>query len=345
MQKKTLTQVRKITKKLLSPLNARAKEVITGRFGLGEAGQKKTLESIGKKYGITRERVRQIENFALKSMRKAESFLSEKAIFDELKKQMREMGGMVYEERFLKEIAKDIMTQNHIHFYMHLDNDFKDFKEDNNFNKRWSIDEVITDTVHKSLQHLHDSINEEEMIAETVLLTKFHEQMRDLHETYRSTEMLQRYLELSKALGANQMGEWGKKSSPNIKTRGIKDFAYLVIRKAARPMHFREVSKEIFIEFKRKAHTATCHNELIRDKRFVLVGRGMYGLREWGHTGGVVKEVIANVMRTAGKPMKKEEVIDAVKRERMVKDNTIVVNLQNPAFFVKHEDNTYSVKE
>ncbi len=140
------------------------------------------------------------------------------------------------------------------------------------------------------------------------------------------------------------MGEWGKKTSPNIKTRGIKDFAYLVVRKSGRPMHFRDVAKEIFNEFKRKAHVATCHNELIRDTRFVLVGRGIYGLREWGHGGGIVRDVIIEVMKKKGHPMTKNEIIDLVKKERIVKDNTVLVNLQNPKYFTKSESGKYSIK-
>jgi DNA-directed RNA polymerase delta subunit len=117
------------------------------------------------------------------------------------------------------------------------------------------------------------------------------------------------------------------------------------MKKAAKPMHFREVSKEILNEFGRKAHTATTHNELIRDERFVLVGRGVYALREWGHMGGVVREVIAQIIDNAKRAMKKEEIIEAVKKERVVKDNTILVNLQNPLYFKKNPDGTYVVKK
>jgi DNA-directed RNA polymerase delta subunit len=183
------------------------------------------------------------------------------------------------------------------------------------------------------------------MVAESILLDRFLKQMEELHEVYKSKEMLNKYLSLSKILGKNQMGEWGKRTSPNIKTRGVKDYAYLVVRKANKPMHFREVSREIFAEFKKKAHVATCHNELIRDPRFVLVGRGIYGLREWGHSGGIVRDVIMEVMNKAGKPLTKNEIIELVKNERVVKENTVLVNLQNPKFFDKTEDGKFSVKK
>lgn len=336
---------KKSTKNLLKPLNSRAKEVIVGRFGLGDSGEKKTLESIGRKYGITRERVRQIENFAIKLIKKSEEFLEEQPVFEELKNHMKDFGGLVHEEEFLKDLAKDRLTQNHLHFYLVLGDDFKEYKEDEHYNKRWSVDEMVSNAVHGALSKLHNDITEEEMIAQDILLSQFLSQMENLHDAYKSKEVLRKYLELSKILGANQLGEWGRRTSPNIKTRGIKDFAYLVIRKAGRPMHFREVAKEIFAQFRRKAHVATTHNELIRDNRFVLVGRGIYAIREWGHQGGVVRDVIKGVLQASGKPMKKDEIIAEVQKQRIVKDNTILVNLQNPEHFKKNSDGTYEVKK
>lgn len=345
MKTKLTFNPKKTTKNLLAPLNARAKEVIVGRFGLSELGDRKTLESIGKKYGITRERVRQIENFAIKMIKKSDNFAAESAVFEEMKKHMKDAGGIVHEESFLESLAKDKLTQNHIHFYLVLHDDFKASKEDEHFNKHWSVDSKVADVVHNSLMSLNSNITDEEMIAENILLDRFLKQMEELHDVYKSKEMLHKYLMLSKTLGKNQMGEWGKKTSPNIKTRGIKDYAYLVVRKKGQPMHFRDVAKEIFVEFKRKAHVATCHNELIRDTRFVLVGRGIYGLREWGHSGGIVRDVIVEVMNKKGQPMTKNEIIDLVKKERIVKDNTVVVNLQNPKYFKRDESGRYTVNK
>jgi predicted Zn-ribbon and HTH transcriptional regulator len=257
----------------------------------------------------------------------------------------QEREGIVHEEEFLQSVSKDKGVQNHVNFYMVLHDDFKATKENEHFNKHWSVEPKVTDVVHNALMSLHSTISDEEMVAESILLDRFLKQMEELHEVYKSKEMLNKYLSLSKILGKNQMGEWGKRTSPNIKTRGVKDYAYLVVRKANKPMHFREVSREIFAEFKKKAHVATCHNELIRDPRFVLVGRGIYGLREWGHSGGIVRDVIMEVMNKAGKPLTKNEIIELVKNERVVKENTVLVNLQNPKFFDKTEDGKFSVKK
>ena len=121
----------------------------------------------------------------------------------------------------------------------------------------------------------------------------------------------------------------------------MRDYAFLVIRKHGSPIHFREVANQINKVFKKKAHVATTHNELIKDPRFVLVGRGLYALAEWGYMSGVVKDVIRKILDKNG-PLTREEIVDKVMKERYVKENTIVVNLQNHKFFKKDKDNKYS---
>ena len=137
------------------------------------------------------------------------------------------------------------------------------------------------------------------------------------------------------------MGEWGVSHSSNIKTKGMRDYAFLVIRKHGSPIHFKEVAKQITTIFKKKAHIATTHNELIKDKRFVLVGRGLYALREWGYMSGVVKDVIKSILEKHG-PLSKDEIIEKVMKERYVKENTIMVNIQNQKHFKKNKDGKYS---
>ncbi len=107
-------------------------------------------------------------------------------------------------------------------------------------------------------------------------------------------------------------------------------------------MHFKEVAESIKNLFDKKAHVATTHNELIKDKRFVLVGRGLYALSEWGYLNGVVKDVIAKVLEKHG-PLTKDEIVDKVLKERYVKENTIMVNLQNAKHFKKDKQGKYSL--
>lgn len=333
---------KQVTKRIISHLPNRAHDVVVHRFGLNDQSERKTLEAIGKKYGITRERVRQIENSALNAIRKAQAYLEEQAIFEELKKIMMEMGGLVAEEEFLSHVSPDPSVQNHIHFYLVLGDDFIKHKEDDHFTDRWTVDTDLAEKIHNSLKKLHQSIHEDDIFPESKILHNFLNQLEGLTSEYKREELARRWLSISKMVGKNPLGEWGLISSPNIRARGIRDYSYLMMRHHGSPMHFREVAKSISETFGRKIHTVTCHNELIKDKRFVLVGRGIYALAEWGYKGGVVRDVIRDILKEGG-PLSKDDVIDRVMKERYLKKNTILVNLQNKKHFKKTKDGLYTL--
>ncbi len=324
-----------ISKKLLTTLNPRTREIVINRYGL-EKENRMTLEAIGKTYDITRERVRQIENFALASIKKSKEYKESFFVFDELKKVINELGSVVSEDHLMRHISKDPVIQNHINLYLALGEEFEKHKEDDNFHAHFTTDAKTAKHVRESLDKLYGSISEEDLVSEEEVYNRFISHLNELISEYKDNkDVIYRYLALSKVVGKNQLSEWGRTSSPHVKARGIKDYAYLIMRRAGRPMHFKEVATEINKTFGKKAHVATCHNELIKDSRFVLVGRGMYGLKDWGHTGGVVRDVIAEVLKEAGRPLSKEEVIKRVLAKRIVKPNTVLVNLQNSKYFRK----------
>lgn len=332
---------KQVTKRILSNLPERAYEVIVNRFGLADDAERKTLEAIGKKYGITRERVRQIENSALGLIRKSESFKNEKAVFDELKNLMHTLGGIVSEQVFLNHLSKEKLTQNNVHFYLTLGEEFTKHKEDDDFHTRWSVDGEVSDKIHKSIKNLFENLSDNELVPEGELISRFLDEVKDMSEKYKNEEIAKRWLMISKKISKNPLGEWGKSTSSSIKTRGVKDYAFLVMRKHGSPMHFREVAKSVASTFDKKCHTATCHNELIKDSRFVLVGRGIYALSEWGYKTGVVREVIKELLKKNG-PMSKEDIVDQVMKERYLKKNTILVNLQNSKYFKKNKAGLYT---
>jgi hypothetical protein len=324
-----------VSKKLLTTLNPRTREIVINRYGL-EKENRMTLEAIGKTYDITRERVRQIENFALTSIKKSKEYKEHSFVFEELKDIVKELGAVVSEEHLMRHISKDPIVQNHINLYLALGEDFKKHKEDDNFQAHFTTDDKTATHVRESLSKLYASIKEEDLISEEEIFSRFMGHLTELISEYKGNkEIIYRYLALSKVIGKNQLSEWGRMSSPHVRARGIKDYAYLIMRKAGRPMHFKEVAQEINKTFGKKAHVATCHNELIKDPRFVLVGRGMYGLKDWGHTGGVVRDVITEVLKEAGRPLSKDEIVKRVLAKRIVKPNTVLVNLQNTKHFRK----------
>ncbi len=332
---------KQVTKSLLATIPPRARDVIIGRFGLDETSERKTLEAIGNTYGITRERVRQIENFAIASLKKSDSFLKSTSVFEEIKKTLENLGGIMSEEDFLEYLSTDKVVQNHITLYLVLSDEFTKHKEDNNFKHRWSVDNSIAKEVHAALHDVHGSVSDNDLIPEKEILERFLDRVK-VENSMKNEETAKRWLGISKVLGKNTLGDWGVASSPNISARGIRDYSFLVIRRHGSPMHFTEVAKKISETFGKKAHVATCHNELIKDDRFVLVGRGLYVLSEWGYTGGVVKDVIRHVLEKNG-PLTKQEIVEKVMKERYVKENTILVNLQNAKYFKKDKDGKYRV--
>lgn len=331
-----------VSKKILSPLQDRSFDVIKNRFGLDGGYEPKTLEEIGQKYGITRERVRQIENAAIALIRKSEEFKKEKSVFDELETVIKQLGVLVSEDELLSHLAKDRETQNHIHLHLVLGDSFVKHKEDEHFKPRWSVDGDISDQVHDALRKLYENLSDDELVHEQEIVSRFLASLKDIAEEYKTEEIVKRWLNLSKAISKNPLGEWGKADSSNVKTRGIRDYAYLIMRKHGSPMHFREVAKAIEKTFGKKTHVATCHNELIKDERFILVGRGLYALKEWGYKPGIVREVIKEIIKKEG-PMSKDDVVEKVMKERYLKKNTILVNLQNPKYFKKNKNGLYTL--
>ncbi|MEX0918850.1 MAG: sigma factor-like helix-turn-helix DNA-binding protein [Candidatus Paceibacterota bacterium] len=333
---------KEVTKKLLATLSDRARDILIKRYGLKSA-DRQTLEAIGSEYKITRERVRQIENFAINAIRKSPEFTGLDYVFTELKSLMEYYGGLVHEAEFLQAMAKDKISQNHIHFLLAISDVFIKLKEDNEFYHRWTTDKETAETVHASIRQLCRNLNHNDLVSEAKLIEDFITRFADILDKFQADnqELVRRWLSLSKELNQNPLGEWGLAKSPNVRMRGIRDYAYLVLRSHGSPMHFTEVAKQIIALFGKQAHPATCHNELIKDDRFVLVGRGLYALTEWGYTKGVVADVLRTIIREAATPLSKEEIISRVLKERHVKENTILVNLQNSDYFRKDEFGRY----
>ncbi len=335
---------KQITKSLLGVLPERARDVLIKRYGLNATGETSTLESIGQSYGITRERVRQIENYGIQSIQKSEEYKKNYDLFIEMQALIDQLGGGVIAEHvFLDEITTDPIIKNHLYFMLVVGDPFYRGKENPNCTHRWFTERKIADVVEKALKQVHSSLKSDELVSEQEILNRFRSQFADTPDKY-DEGVLKRWLLISKQIGRNPLGDWGPSDSPNIKVKGIRDYAYLAVKRHGSPMHFREVAESIDSLFKHKAHIATTHNELIKDKRFVLVGRGLYALTEWGYTAGVVKDVLREILAKEG-PLSREELIDKVRKERYVKDNTIIVNLQDVNIFRRLSNGAYTLTE
>ena len=85
------------------------------------------------------------------------------------------------------------------------------------------------------------------------------------------------------------------------------------------------------------------HNELIKDNRFVLVGMGLYALREWGYEPGTVREVLVSLFKGSDRPLAREEIVRLAAEKRLVKPQTILLNLQDRSLFKRTEDGKYTL--
>ena len=115
----------------------------------------------------------------------------------------------------------------------------------------------------------------------------------------------------------------------------------LVLKKEKRPLHFNEIASLVSNLRQKEAHAPTIHNELIKDERFVLVGKGTYTLGEFGVVPGTAKEIIGHFLKKHG-PMKSNDIVKTVLKQRLFKENTILINLQNRKNFKRLGDGRYT---
>ena len=318
----------KICANLLKNLSQeRTKEIISRRFGLN-TGQKETLESIGQSYEITRERVRQIEEDGLKKIRQAAKKICQKE-FQYFTKKLEEFGGLKKEDGLLKDLAGSKFKPQ-VSFLLHLGEQFKRFPESENFHTFWTVNKNAVDSAKKAINSFTQELRKKN---QPLPLGSFKEN--------------ENYIEISKNISKGPAGLYGFSDWPEINPRGIKDKAFLVFKKEDKPLHFAEVANFIQKQenIEKPSLIKTVHNELIKDDRFVLVGRGLYALKEWGYKPGVVKDIISDVLKQANGPLSQKEIIKQVLGQRFVQKNTILLNLHNKKYFLRDDSGKYSVRE
>ena len=319
------SEYKKICFDLLKNLDKRQKNVVSRRFALDQE-EKETLESIGRDFGVCRERVRQIEKLGLKKVqKKAEKY---KAVFASFANYLNSFGGFKKESILLEELGGNY--KNEIFFLLNLRDSFERIKESNDFYSLWVVDKKLffqaQDIVNSIAKNLK---NRKELIS-----------LKEIKEIVSEKEkVLISCLEVSKKIQSNNKGLYGLSSWPEINPKGIRDKAYLVFKEKEEPLHFSQVSGLI-----KGSNIQTVHNELIKDNKFVLIGRGIYALSEWGYNPGQIKDVIERALKEAGVPMERSEILEKVLQQRLVKKNTILLGLGDKKRFIKDSDGKYNIK-
>ena len=338
--------LKNILYELIKVLNPRAREVIEKHFGLRSV-LCQTLEAIGQNLGVTRERVRQIEALGLRQLANKNVLEPLKPVFETIEKHLTDYGGVRREDYFLREISqlvslKEKNNENLIDFALALGQGrFVHFKETPKWRAAWALDNSVYnnaiglgESLRKKLAEQNLPIPREEVLKTAASLGG---EMND--------RALFSCIELCREIAQNPFGEWGFIGSPEVSPKGVKDKAYLIFKKEKKPLHFTQVAELInqAVFEGRQAHPQTVHNELIKDPRFVLVGRGTYALADWGYEPGTVRDVLVSVLKNTEGGLAREEIIKIVQAKRLVKENTILLNLQNKKVFKKIDNKRFTL--
>ncbi len=321
----------------------REQEIISRRFGLFD--RKETLEQIGDMLGITRERVRQLEKAILIKLRMAvEKDPSDtvqhidKAIIRDLSEHGRVGRVGTIASRILDTEASREQTSQ-VAFAAELSPKLAVVSENDTFYHAIGIKQYGDEAAIKKAAT--EAVKVIKKQGEPVSLDTLTDLLGYEHPSHAAG-----IASVSKLL-AELSGMWGLTKWPTVNPKNIRDKIYVILADNGKPMHFSEIAEAIKTsDFNRKNVTKQAiHNELIKDSRFVLIGRGIYALDSWGYSKGTVGDVITEVLKEAGEPLHRDEIVRRVLAKRRVKETTILLNLQSRPQFKRVAKATYELDE
>lgn len=329
-----------VVKSITKEINERAIVMIAERFGFNKKGTK-TLGEIGDTYGITRERVRQIIREAISKVKhRSKNDQLFKAAESKISFVVEKKHGIISKKELIELIIEHEKEENFINFILHCSDNFNVIEAELEMEEavalskfdivHWrEVKEKAMTVLNKHNKALHSSL----FFAE---LLKFHPELEE--------QKFLNFLNVSKEIKKSVFDKWGIFHWTEINPKGVREKAYLIIKENKEPLHFREVAQLIDKHSlsKKKTHPQTVHNELIKDEKFVLVGRGTYALSEWGYQKGTVRDVIEEILKNSPVALTQEEIIEKVLKVRNVKKTTVIINLNK--FFKKMDGRKYSLK-
>lgn len=315
----------------------RDRQIISRRFGFG-MNRRQTLEKIGSDFDITRERVRQIEKAAIAKMKASGS--AEIAHANELLRDVvAGAGGITLASDVAATLGANELDTPYIVFLALLSNGIELINEDDDLRQAITLSPIFGRSQVTSL--INEVVKVVKEYGKPITLTKLTAKLPSALEP----ATLEQLMRVSKHL-AHFDNKWGLVSWPEVNPKSIRDKTYLVLSRHGRPLHFSEIASHVrnLGSSKRDVTVQAVHNELIKDIRFILIGRGIYALAEWGYTPGTVAEIIASVLREE-QPLHKDEIVRRVLLKRQVKTTTIILNLQEKEQFQRTAKATYKLKD
>ncbi len=330
-------------------LTSKEKEVMIKRFSLN--GQdRQTLERIGRDFNVTRERVRQIEKIALGKLRRTVSNTRLHEINKIARQIIVQQGGVMLEEEIINEILKKLYTTSKvdtqiIRLSLSIDNGLEKVERTNLFFPFWKLTELLFDQISETVEIAYKILSgEKEVVPLDILTRRIESKMKTKTANQEVMAFIKSALKIDKRFKFTEEGI-GLITWRHINPKSIRDKSYIILKKNNRPMHFIEIANKIS-EFgfdKKMVTTQAVHNELIRHDQFVLVGRGLYALKEWGYQEGTVAEIIESLLQKKS-PLTKQQIIKGVLKQRQVKKGTISLNLQKNSQFMRVGRAVYALR-
>ncbi len=328
-------------RQLVANLSLRSQEIIFSRYGVF-GGNAMTLEEIGKKYHITRERVRQIIREVLKKVREKKNDPIFLQIQEAVVLAVRTNGGIMEEKQLLSALGKGNASEEAaVSFFLQCFDSVVSSEIKGELKFSYALPDFNIES-WKAVKNVAIAILKDQ--KKTFLFDELFEKVK-ADKKDLSRETFAHHMEVAEEMKQNAFGKWGVAGWKEVSPKGTREKAYLVLKESEKPLHFRDIAKKIdqYKLNKKKTHPQTVHNELIKDSNFVLVGRGIYALAEWGYKKGTVKDVIEEILGHSNKPLSREEILEKVLEVRSVKKSTIVINLNN--YFSKSNSGAYSIKK
>lgn len=320
-------------------LTQKETEVIKRRFAL--AGQsKQTLEKIGKHFNVTRERIRQIESIALSKLKRTVRTTRLNEVNDMAKGILRSHGGVMLGTELVSSVLKRLAgTQpadgSVLKLSFSIDSEMASEGRSQTYKPFWRLSSLAMDDISTIIDMAVKFLNKRHSCMKAAELISSIQSMPAFQGRVPSSELIISCLSIDERLKEIPEG-WGLTEWRFVRPRSIRDKVEIILKKIAHPMHFMEIAnaiKEAGFDHKNVTVQAV-HNELIRYPQFVLVGRGLYALREWGYEPGTVADVIETILKQKG-ALSKKQIIEEVGKQRTVKVGTISLNLQKMPYFVR----------
>lgn len=332
---------------ILNSLSQREKDVIQRRVGLN--GDRETLQNIGSSFSpaITRERVRQIEDSGIKKIGR----IIKTTLLTQIQEKSKELldlhGGVLSKDKLINAIVKELNLDTSVNagileVIVQSDFDIKKSKQKLGCKIYFflpSISKSTIDVVYKAGLKI---LKKKKDVMDQMAL--YEQVQKNVDENVQIT-FIDSVFDLFEDIVKGEESLIGLTKWKILNPKTLKDKAIYVMKKDKLPMHFIDISNKITQYLGETVKVNTIHNELIRNNEFVLIGRGIYALKEWGFIPGTVLDVIVNVLEKNGEAMTTEEITKEVLKTRNVKQTTIYMNLQNKDIIQRVGRNYYQLKK